>query len=137
MAQKTLILIHRYYSFLRKSIPRCRRINRMLSNESLHSPAFSRSNSQASVDGASMEDFWREIESIKENSMGGQDEQTPAELKPVDGKVLDSFSCVLTCCLGMLSVVQSAGRTHPINSLTDEFSRIQHISHLLPLVYIY
>ncbi|KAI2586070.1 Rho GTPase activating protein 28, partial [Homo sapiens] len=50
----------------RKSIPRCRRINRMLSNESLHPPAFSRSNSEASVDSASMEDFWREIESDEE-----------------------------------------------------------------------
>ncbi|XP_045706245.1 rho GTPase-activating protein 28 isoform X2 [Phyllostomus hastatus] len=74
----------------RKSIPRCQRINRMLSNESLHSPAFSRSNSQASVDSASMEDFCREIESIKENSMGGQDEQTPAELKPVDEGELEA-----------------------------------------------
>ncbi|XP_066103084.1 rho GTPase-activating protein 28 isoform X3 [Saccopteryx bilineata] len=76
----------------RKSIPRCRRINRMLSNESLHSPAFSRSNSQASVDSASMEDFWREIESIKENSMGGQEEQIPqmAEVKPVDEGELEA-----------------------------------------------
>ncbi|XP_054443363.1 rho GTPase-activating protein 28 [Pteronotus mesoamericanus] len=74
----------------RKSIPRCRRINRMLSNESLHPPAFSRSNSQASVDSASMEDFWREIESIKENSMGGQDEQIPAEVKPVDEGELEA-----------------------------------------------
>lgn len=68
----------------------------MLSNESLHSPACSRSNSQASIDSASMEDFWREIESIKENSMGGQEEQMPTEVKPVDGKVLDLFSHVLT-----------------------------------------
>ncbi|XP_011364472.1 rho GTPase-activating protein 28 isoform X3 [Pteropus vampyrus] len=74
----------------RKSIPHCRRINRMLSNESLHSPACSRSNSQASIDSASMEDFWREIESIKENSMGGQEEQTPAEIKPVDEGELEA-----------------------------------------------
>ncbi|XP_047382761.1 rho GTPase-activating protein 28 isoform X5 [Sciurus carolinensis] len=74
----------------RKSIPRCRRINRMLSNESLHSPAFSRSNSQASVDSISMEDFWREIESIKENSMGGQEEQPHAEVKPVDEGELEA-----------------------------------------------
>nr|XP_040131029.1 rho GTPase-activating protein 28 isoform X3 [Ictidomys tridecemlineatus] len=74
----------------RKSIPRCRRINRMLSNESLHSPAFCRSNSQASVDSTSMEDFWREIESIKENSMGGQEEQLPAEVKPVDEGELEA-----------------------------------------------
>ncbi|XP_036085761.1 rho GTPase-activating protein 28 isoform X2 [Rousettus aegyptiacus] len=74
----------------RKSIPRCRRINRMLSNESLHSPACSRSNSQASIDSASMEDFWREIESIKENSMGGQEEQTPTEVKPVDEGELEA-----------------------------------------------
>ncbi|XP_049758461.1 rho GTPase-activating protein 28 isoform X5 [Elephas maximus indicus] len=76
---------------LRKSIPCCRRINRMLSNESLHPPAFSRSNSQASVDSsASMEDFWREIESIKESCMGGQDEQTPTEVKPVDEGELEA-----------------------------------------------
>ncbi|CAK7309403.1 Rho GTPase-activating protein 28 [Vulpes lagopus] len=74
----------------RKSIPRCRRINRMLSNESLHSPAFTRSNSQASIDSTSMEDFLREIENIKENSMGGQEEQIPAEVKPVDEGELEA-----------------------------------------------
>ncbi|XP_074208568.1 rho GTPase-activating protein 28 isoform X5 [Camelus bactrianus] len=74
----------------RKSIPRCRRINRMLSNESLQSPAFSRSNSQASVDSASMEDFWREIESAKESSMGALEEPTPAEAKPVDEGELEA-----------------------------------------------
>lgn len=77
-------------SFHRKSIPRCRRINRMLSNESLHPPTFSRSNSQASVDSStSVEEFWKEISSIKESSIGGQEEQSPtapAEVKPVDGK---------------------------------------------------
>ncbi|XP_043745554.1 rho GTPase-activating protein 28 isoform X4 [Cervus elaphus] len=62
----------------------------MLSNESLQSPAFSRSNSQASVDSASMEDFWREIESIKENSLGAQEEQTPAEAKPLDEGELEA-----------------------------------------------
>ncbi|XP_040826496.1 rho GTPase-activating protein 28 [Ochotona curzoniae] len=74
----------------RKSISHCRRINRMLSNESLHSPAFSRSNSQASVDSASMEDFWREIESIKEHSLGRQEEQSPTEAKPVDEGELEA-----------------------------------------------
>ncbi|XP_074196437.1 rho GTPase-activating protein 28 isoform X11 [Rhinolophus sinicus] len=74
----------------KKSIPRCRRINRMISNESFHSPACNRSNSQSSVDSASMEDFWREIESIKENSMGRQEEQMPAEVKPVDEGELEA-----------------------------------------------
>ncbi|XP_017819368.2 rho GTPase-activating protein 28 isoform X2 [Callithrix jacchus] len=74
----------------RKSIPHCRRINRMLSNESLHPPAFSRSNSEASVDSASMEDFWREIESIKESSMGRQEEPPPAEVTPVDEGELEA-----------------------------------------------
>ncbi|XP_055994215.1 rho GTPase-activating protein 28 [Sorex fumeus] len=74
----------------RKSIPRCRRINRMLSNESLHSPIFNRSNSQASIDSASMEDFWREIESIKENSMARQEEQLPTEFKPLDEGELEA-----------------------------------------------
>ncbi|XP_010333863.2 rho GTPase-activating protein 28 isoform X2 [Saimiri boliviensis] len=74
----------------RKSIPHCRRINRMLSNESLHPPAFSRSNSEASIDSASMEDFWREIESIKESSMGGQEEPLPPEVTPVDEGELEA-----------------------------------------------
>ncbi|XP_042638005.1 rho GTPase-activating protein 28 [Orycteropus afer afer] len=75
---------------LRKSVPCCRRINRMLSNESLHPPAFNRSNSQASIDSTSMEDFWREIESIKESCMGVQEEQTPVEVKPVDEGELEA-----------------------------------------------
>lgn len=82
---KTLFSL-RCYSLLRKSIPRCQRINRMLSSESLHSPAFNRSNSQASVDSTSMEDFWREIESIKENSLARTEEQVPIEVKPLDGR---------------------------------------------------
>lgn len=69
----------------------------MLSNESLHPPTFSRSNSQASVDSStSVEEFWREIESIKESSgVGVPEEQPPtaaAEVKPVDGKGFPS-SC--------------------------------------------
>lgn len=38
-----------------------------------------------------MEEFWREIESIKESSVvGTQEEQPPTtEVKPVDGKGLD------------------------------------------------
>ncbi|XP_057614536.1 rho GTPase-activating protein 28 [Chionomys nivalis] len=76
----------------RKSIPRCRRINRMLSNESLHPPAFIRSNSQASVDSStSVEEFWPEIGSIKESSVGAQEEQPPTpEAKPVDEGELEA-----------------------------------------------
>uniref|UniRef100_A0A6I8PI08 Uncharacterized protein n=1 Tax=Ornithorhynchus anatinus TaxID=9258 RepID=A0A6I8PI08_ORNAN len=66
----------------------------MLSNESLHPPGFSRSNSQASVDSTSMEDFWCEVESIKENSEEGQDEQTLIDIKPADG---DRLVCMLFC----------------------------------------
>lgn len=68
----------------------------MLSSESLRSPAVSRSNSQASVDSASVGDFWQETDSVKENSMGGREEQVPVEVKPVDGKVLHLLSCVLS-----------------------------------------
>ncbi|XP_043395775.1 rho GTPase-activating protein 28 isoform X3 [Chelonia mydas] len=74
----------------RKSLPQCRRINRMLSNESLHPPMFSRSSSQASVDSTSMEDFWCEVESIKENSEQGQEEQTLLEVKPADEGELEA-----------------------------------------------
>lgn len=88
------VLSKRFCPADRKSIPRCRRINRMLSNESLHPPTFSRSNSQASVDSStSVEEFWKEIESIKESSIGGQEEQSPtapAEVKPVDEGELEA-----------------------------------------------
>lgn len=108
----------------------------MLSNESLHSPAFSRSNSQASIDSTSMEEFLREIESIKENSMGGQEEQIPAEVKPVDGKVQDLLSHVFTVFFCVLSLILFAGR-HSNSSLTNEICRICHISSQLSLIYIY
>ncbi|XP_077634222.1 rho GTPase-activating protein 28 isoform X3 [Crocuta crocuta] len=62
----------------------------MLSNESLHSPVFSRSNSQASVDSTSMADFLREIESIRESSMRVQEEQTAADAKPADEGELEA-----------------------------------------------
>uniref|UniRef100_A0A7M4ETR0 Rho GTPase activating protein 28 n=1 Tax=Crocodylus porosus TaxID=8502 RepID=A0A7M4ETR0_CROPO len=62
----------------------------MLSNESLHPPVFSRSNSQASMDSTSMEDFWCEVESIKESSENGQEEQTLLEVKPADEGELEA-----------------------------------------------
>ncbi|NXM82436.1 RHG28 protein, partial [Oenanthe oenanthe] len=73
----------------RKSLPRCRRVNRMLSNESVP-PAFSRSNSQASVDSTSMEDFWCEVESIKESREDGSEEAMLSEFKPADEGELEA-----------------------------------------------
>uniref|UniRef100_A0A8D0KWU0 Rho GTPase activating protein 28 n=1 Tax=Strix occidentalis caurina TaxID=311401 RepID=A0A8D0KWU0_STROC len=73
-----------------KSLPRCRRINRMLSNESAPPPAFGRSNSQASMDSTSMEDFWCEVESIKESSEDGSEEATLLEFKPADEGELEA-----------------------------------------------
>uniref|UniRef100_H0ZI68 Rho GTPase activating protein 28 n=2 Tax=Taeniopygia guttata TaxID=59729 RepID=H0ZI68_TAEGU len=70
----------------RKSLSRCRRINRMLSNESVP-PAFSRSNSQASMDSTSMEDFWCEVASIKESREDGSEEAMLLEFKPADGEL--------------------------------------------------
>ncbi|XP_065485572.1 rho GTPase-activating protein 28 isoform X2 [Caloenas nicobarica] len=74
----------------RKSLPRCRKINRMLSNESAPPPAFSRSNSQASMDSTSMEDFWCEVESIKESREDGSEEATLLEFKPADEGELEA-----------------------------------------------
>uniref|UniRef100_A0A8B9FSN2 Rho GTPase activating protein 28 n=1 Tax=Amazona collaria TaxID=241587 RepID=A0A8B9FSN2_9PSIT len=62
----------------------------MLSNESAPPPAFSRSNSQASMDSTSMEDFWCEVESIKESSEDGSDEATLLEFKPADEGELEA-----------------------------------------------
>nr|XP_002193439.2 rho GTPase-activating protein 28 [Taeniopygia guttata] len=73
----------------RKSLSRCRRINRMLSNESVP-PAFSRSNSQASMDSTSMEDFWCEVASIKESREDGSEEAMLLEFKPADEGELEA-----------------------------------------------
>ncbi|NXU61643.1 RHG28 protein, partial [Horornis vulcanius] len=73
----------------RKSLSRCRRINRMHSNESVP-PAFSRSNSQASMDSTSMEDFWCEVESIKESREDGSEEAMLLEFKPADEGELEA-----------------------------------------------
>ncbi|XP_060631055.2 rho GTPase-activating protein 28 isoform X1 [Anolis sagrei] len=75
---------------LRKSLPRCQRISRMLSSESLRPPVYSRSNSQASVDSTSMEDFWCEVENIKESTEDRPDEQTLLEVKPPDEGELEA-----------------------------------------------
>ncbi|RLW13156.1 hypothetical protein DV515_00000167 [Chloebia gouldiae] len=78
-----------WLSLFRKSLSRCRRINRMLSNESVP-PAFSRSNSQASMDSTSMEDFWCEVESIKESREDGSEEGMLLEFKPADEGELEA-----------------------------------------------
>uniref|UniRef100_A0A803TIX0 Uncharacterized protein n=1 Tax=Anolis carolinensis TaxID=28377 RepID=A0A803TIX0_ANOCA len=54
--------------------------------ESLRPPVYSRSNSQASVDSTSMEDFWCEVENIKESTEDRPDEQNLLEVKPRDGE---------------------------------------------------
>ncbi|KAJ7338701.1 hypothetical protein JRQ81_012603 [Phrynocephalus forsythii] len=73
---------------LRKSLPRCQRISRMLSNESLRPPIYSRSNSQASVDSTSMEDFWCEVQNINESTEERQDEPAGLEIKlPDEGEL--------------------------------------------------
>ncbi|KAJ1204277.1 hypothetical protein NDU88_008058 [Pleurodeles waltl] len=67
-----------------------RKINRMLSNESLHSPVFNRSLSQVSVDSTSMEDFWCEVESIQESNEEGQEGNMVMEVKPADEGELEA-----------------------------------------------
>lgn len=49
------------------------------------------------MDSTSMEDFWCEVESIKESSENGQEEQTLLEVKPADGEHTNTGSplCVL------------------------------------------
>ncbi|KAM8967778.1 rho GTPase-activating protein 28 [Pelodytes ibericus] len=61
-----------------------RRMNRMISNESLHTPSFNRSISETSMDNSSMEDFWGELKHIKETSEDRPDDSLIIEMKPVD-----------------------------------------------------
>ncbi|KAM4687890.1 rho GTPase-activating protein 28 [Discoglossus pictus] len=67
-----------------------RRINRMLSNESLQTPSFNRSISEVSTDSSSMEDFWCEVKNIKESTANGQDENMLMEMKPADEGELEA-----------------------------------------------
>lgn len=86
----------------------------MLSNESLHPPMYSRSNSQASVDSTSMEDFWCEVENIKESTEDRQDDQTLLEVKLPDGEhthiqyILNIHSFIHTCMQVFLTLPYSA-----------------------------
>ncbi|KAG9479043.1 hypothetical protein GDO78_012614 [Eleutherodactylus coqui] len=67
-----------------------RRINRMLSDESAHTPMFNRSISETSMDNSSMEDFWCELKNIKENSENGSDDSLLMDVKPVDDGELEA-----------------------------------------------
>ncbi|XP_040209927.1 rho GTPase-activating protein 28 isoform X1 [Rana temporaria] len=67
-----------------------KRINRMLSNESLHSPVFNRSISETSMDNSSMEDFWCELKNIKENSEDVLDDSLVMDVKPVNEGELEA-----------------------------------------------
>ncbi|XP_069476794.1 rho GTPase-activating protein 28 isoform X2 [Ambystoma mexicanum] len=78
----------RHSPTIRKS--QCRKINRMLSNESLHSPVFNRSISQVSMDSTSMEDFWCEVESIQESNEEGREGSILMEVKPADEGELEA-----------------------------------------------
>ncbi|KAM4706287.1 rho GTPase-activating protein 28 isoform 2-T2 [Rhinophrynus dorsalis] len=62
----------------------------MLSNESLHTPLFNRSISEVSMDSSSMEDFWCEVNNIKESSEEGQEDSLLMEVKPVDEGELEA-----------------------------------------------
>ncbi|CAH2284848.1 rho GTPase-activating 28 [Pelobates cultripes] len=68
-------------SLIRKS--HSRRMNRMLSSESHRTPSFNRSISETSMDNSSMEDFWCELQHIKETSEDTPDDSL-VEMKPVD-----------------------------------------------------
>ncbi|XP_063307613.1 rho GTPase-activating protein 28 [Pelobates fuscus] len=68
-------------SLIRKS--HSRRMNRMLSSESPRTPSFNRSISETSMDNSSMEDFWCELQHIKETSEDNPDDSL-VEMKPVD-----------------------------------------------------
>lgn len=78
-----------------------KRINRMLSNESLHSPVFNRSISETSMDNSSMEDFWCELKNIKENSEDVLDDSLVMDVKPVDGKWLVDWHLALRILLSL------------------------------------
>uniref|UniRef100_A0A8B9NX75 Rho GTPase activating protein 28 n=1 Tax=Apteryx owenii TaxID=8824 RepID=A0A8B9NX75_APTOW len=88
--QHTTVLCTEHKIYVQKSLSRCQTINRMLSNEPTPPPVFSRSNSQVSMDSTSMEDFWCEVESIKESSEDRPEEQMLLEFKPADEGELEA-----------------------------------------------
>lgn len=108
-----LFIIFISLSLFRKSLSR-RRINRMLSNESMP-PAFSRSNSQASMDSTSMEDFWCEVESIKESREDGSEEAMLLEFKPADGEHMNT---TYASCPGFASCPKSHALISSLMSLS-------------------
>ncbi|XP_072425988.1 rho GTPase-activating protein 28 isoform X2 [Chiloscyllium punctatum] len=61
-----------------------RRMSSSVSRELQCPQVFGRSISQDSVESSSMEDYWREVRSIKESSQNGQEEQNLVEVKTPD-----------------------------------------------------
>ncbi|XP_067887387.1 rho GTPase-activating protein 28 isoform X2 [Heterodontus francisci] len=61
-----------------------RRMSSSVSRELQCPQVFGRSISRESVESSSMEDFWSEVRSIKENSQNGQEEQNLVEVKTPD-----------------------------------------------------
>ncbi|XP_058871509.1 rho GTPase-activating protein 28-like isoform X2 [Acipenser ruthenus] len=63
---------------------RYQRMDRMISQDLLHPPSFSRSVSQESLDSTSMADYWSEVKSIEESAENGQEEHAVLEVKSAD-----------------------------------------------------
>ncbi|MGH0165287.1 UNVERIFIED_CONTAM: hypothetical protein FKN15_051061 [Acipenser sinensis] len=59
-------------------------MDRMISQDLLHPPSFSRSVSQESLDSTSMADYWSEVKSIEESAENGQEEHAVLEVKSAD-----------------------------------------------------
>ncbi|XP_043922449.1 rho GTPase-activating protein 28 isoform X2 [Protopterus annectens] len=62
----------------------------MLSQDPNSPPVFTRSASQMSVDSTSMEDFWNEVQSIKESRVNGFEDQSIVEFKPAEDGELEA-----------------------------------------------
>ncbi|XP_041102149.1 rho GTPase-activating protein 28 isoform X2 [Polyodon spathula] len=98
------------------------RMDRMISQDSLHPPSFSRSVSQESLDSASMEDYWSEVKSIEESAENRQDEHAVLEVKSADEGELEEAWLQEA---GLSTLVSGSPREEPAEALFSTLTRTQ------------
>ncbi|MGH0145183.1 UNVERIFIED_CONTAM: hypothetical protein FKN15_056822 [Acipenser sinensis] len=98
------------------------RMDRMISQDSLHPPSFSRFVSQESLDSASIDDYWSEVKSIEESAENGQDQHAVLEVKSADEGELEEAWFQEA---GLSTLMSGSPGEEPAEALFSTLTRMQ------------
>ncbi|RXM35937.1 Rho GTPase-activating protein 28 [Acipenser ruthenus] len=97
-------------------------MDRMISQDSLHPPSFSRSVSQESLDSTSIDDYWSEVKSIEESAENGQDQHAALEVKSADEGELEEAWLQEA---GLSTLMSGSPGEEPAEALFSTLTRMQ------------